>query len=191
MANPLRTSHPSTPILTPPAPARVISTPAPTFVPTKAIAHWTALAVGGAFLLIALVGFALPEFMGTHLSAVHNWIHLISGAAAIAIGLNAQASTARRFCFGFGAAYGLLGLAGFAFGQPGILRMGEVWMEESQVLRVIPGVFELGMNDHILHALLAIVLLAGATACWIASLKAKETKRSVIELPDESRRIAD
>ena len=52
--------------------------------------------LGGALLLVVgLLGFAVPGFMGMHLSALHNVVFLLSGAAAIYFGLKAT-PTRRR-----------------------------------------------------------------------------------------------
>jgi hypothetical protein len=107
--------------------------------------------IGGILLILAgLVGFAAPSLMGMHLSTAHNIVHLVSGAIALYFGLKATPASARAFCIVFGAAYGLLGLIGFAAGGPGY------------TLTLIPGELVLGTMDHVVHVLLgAIFLIAG------------------------------
>ena len=42
--------------------------------------------LGVVFILVGLVGFVSPGFLGTHLSTTHNLVHLISGAVALYFG---------------------------------------------------------------------------------------------------------
>lgn len=107
--------------------------------------------LGIVFLLVGVVGFFLPSFLGAHLSPAHNAVHLISGALALYLGLKGSLRAARAFCLVFGSVYGLLGIAGFLLGAP-----------DTHLLNVLPGTLELGTMDHIVHiALGAIFLLAG------------------------------
>src|SRR5207249_8740809 len=72
---------------------------------------------GGALLVVVgLLGFAAPGFMGMHLSVLHNVLLLSSGALAIYFGLRATPVAARTFSLVFGMLYGLLGMAGFVAG---------------------------------------------------------------------------
>ena len=106
--------------------------------------------LGVVFLLVGLAGFAMPTLLGAHLSLAHNVVHLVSGAAALYLGLKGSEDAARSFCWVFGAVYLLLGLAGFVAGE-GADRM----------LAVIPGTLELGTVDHVIHVLLGAVFLVG------------------------------
>lgn len=104
---------------------------------------------GGALLVVVgLLGFAAPGFMGLHLSVVHNVVLVLSGAAAIYFGLLATPAAARTFCMVFGAAYGLLGLAGFVAGGPGY------------TFTIIPGALVLGPMDHLIHLILGVIFLS-------------------------------
>src|SRR6266540_4659175 len=104
---------------------------------------------GGAFLVgVGLLGFAVPGFMGLHLSALHNVAFLLSGAMAIYFGLKATPAAARTFCVVFGAVYGLLGLAGFVAGGLG------------HAVTIIPGALVLGTMDHLVHLILGAIFLA-------------------------------
>jgi hypothetical protein len=108
-----------------------------------------ATAFGGAFLvLLGLVGFVVPGFLGMHLSALHNVLHLLSGAAAIYFGLKTSEAAGRTFCVVFGALYGLLGLAGFVAGGPDF------------TFTIIPGALVLGTMDHLVHLILGAVFLS-------------------------------
>src|SRR5688500_17766718 len=80
------------------------------------MAKTIATILGIVFILVGLVGFAAPNLMGAHFSTAHNVIHLVSGAAALYLGLAGSLSAAKMFCLAFGAVYLLLGLAGFVIG---------------------------------------------------------------------------
>jgi hypothetical protein len=104
---------------------------------------------GGAFLVVVgLLGFAAPDFMGMHLSVVHNVVLLLSGALAIYFGLLATQAAAGTFCMVFGAVYSLLGLAGFVVGGP------------AYTYTIIPGALVLGTMDHLVHLILGVVFLS-------------------------------
>lgn len=120
--------------------------------------------LGAAFILIGVLGFLLPNLLGTHLSLAHNVVHLVSGGAALYFGLAGTLAGARLFAFVFGATYFLLGVVGFLFGGttiglPPHLMAGGV---NEHMLRLIPGVLEFGTMDHIVHLLIGAAFLAGA-----------------------------
>jgi uncharacterized membrane protein HdeD (DUF308 family) len=104
---------------------------------------------GGAFLVVVgLLGFAAPGFMGMHLSALHNILLIFSGVWAIYFALKATEAAARSFCLVLGAVYGLLGLAGFVAGGP------------NHTFTIIPGALVLGTMDHVVHLVLGTVFLS-------------------------------
>ena len=105
---------------------------------------------GIVFIVVGLVGFAIPDLLGTHLSLAHNVIHLVSGAAALYLGLKGTEAAARTFCRVFGAVYLLLGVVGFLLGTG-----------DDRLFTVIPGQLELGTMDHVIHVLLGAVFLVG------------------------------
>jgi hypothetical protein len=119
--------------------------------------------LGVVFLLVGLVGFVSPGFLGTHLSVVHNLVHLISGAVALYLGFAGTLSAARLFCIVFGLVYLLLAICGFLLGSDqvptvaGMASMGH----DSKLWKVIPGQLELGTMDHVVHVLLAVLFLIG------------------------------
>jgi len=126
------------------------------------MAKTIATLLGVAFILVGLVGFISPGFLGTHLSTTHNLVHLISGAVSLYIGLKGTLASARLFCLVFGVVYGLLGVAGFLFGGSGQHTISGIEHgTDSRLLAVIPGALELGSMDHTIHILLGIVYLAG------------------------------
>jgi hypothetical protein len=109
--------------------------------------------IGGIVLIGAgLLGFLVPGFMGMHLTAAHNLVHLVSGAVALYFGLKGTLTAARTFCIAFGALYGLLGLAGFVAGGA------------DHTLTLIPGQLVLGTMDHVVHLIVGAVFLAVAFA---------------------------
>ena len=107
--------------------------------------------LGVVFILVGLVGFVSPGFLGTHLSTTHNLVHLISGAVALYFGFAGTLSAARLFCIVFGIVYALLGVAGFALGT------GEDRMFEALASLGL----HLGTMDHLVHILLGVVFLIG------------------------------
>jgi hypothetical protein len=128
------------------------------------MAKTVATLLGAVFILVGLIGFVMPGFLGTHLSLAHNLVHIISGAIALYLGLKGTLSAARAFCLAFGAVYLLLGVAGFLLGGSGQHTVAGVPAghgTDSRLLAVIPGSLELGSVDHIIHVLLGIVFLAG------------------------------
>ena len=113
------------------------------------MAKTIATILGVVFILVGLLGFVMPGVLGMHLNTTHNLVHLISGAAALYLGLAGTLSAARMFCLVFGAVYLLLGLVGFAMGT------GEDRMFN------VGDLLHLGTMDHIVHILLGIVFLIG------------------------------
>lgn len=119
--------------------------------------------LGVVFLIVGLAGFAAPGLLGTHLSLLHNIIHIASGAIALYLGFAGTLSAARMFCIVFGAVYLLLGVLGFALGAPAAPTVaGMTGMpSDPNLWKVIPGQLEFGRMDHIFHLLLGILFLIG------------------------------
>jgi hypothetical protein len=115
------------------------------------MAKTIATILGVAFILVGIIGFVSPGFLGTHLSTTHNLVHIISGAVALYFGLSASLSAARTFDIVFGIVYALLGVCGFALGS-GPDRMFEALSSLG---------LHLGTMDHIVHILLGVVFLIG------------------------------
>ena len=129
------------------------------------MAKTVATILGAAFILVGLIGFVMPGFLGTHLSLAHNLVHIISGAVALYFGLAGTLSGARAFCLAFGAVYLLLGIVGFLIGGGGqhtVAGVPAAHGTDSRLLAVIPGTLELGTMDHVVHVLLGLVFLIGA-----------------------------
>jgi hypothetical protein len=125
----------------------------------KKIALW----LGVGFLLVGLAGFAAPTLFGAHLSVAHNLVHLVTGAVSLWFGTRGTLAGARAFALAFGAVYVLLGVAGFVFGTTTGVSFQST-TSETNLLRVIPGVLELGTSDHVIHILLGGVYLVAALA---------------------------
>lgn len=115
------------------------------------MAKTIATILGVAFILVGIIGFISPGFLGTHLSTTHNLVHLISGAVALYFGLAGTLSAARMFDIVFGIVYALLGVCGFLLGS-GPDRMFEALSSLG---------LHLGTMDHIVHILLGVVFLIG------------------------------
>ena len=115
------------------------------------MAKTIATILGAGFLLVGIIGFIAPDFMGMHLSTAHNVVHLVSGALALWIGIAGSYGAARSFCFFFGLVYGLLGVLGFLMGTG-----------PDRMFTIIPDQLMLGRMDHIIHIVLGGVFLIGA-----------------------------
>ena len=75
--------------------------------------------MGVVFLLAGVLGFAMPNLLGFHLTTVHNIIHIATGAVAAYLGFAGTYGAARTFCIAFGAVYLALGVLGFV--APGVV----------------------------------------------------------------------
>ncbi len=134
-----------------------------TYVSTRTMTQRVCITLGFIFIAIGLLGIIVPGFMGMHLSMAHNFIHLISGVLALWSGYADESRKAYNFCIGFGALYGILGISGFVFGEPGYPGVGHMEADEN-LLRIIPNVLEFGGSDHIVHIVLSGVFLITAYA---------------------------
>ena len=112
--------------------------------------------LGAAFLLVGLLGFVVPGFLGAHLTPAHNVIHLVSGGLALYFGLSGTLAAARLFNIVFGSVYGLLGFIGFIAGQTGASPLHGM---DSRILEIIPGVLVLGTTDHAIHIVVGVVFV--------------------------------
>ena len=142
------------------------------------MAKTIATLLGAVFILVGIVGFIVPGFLGTHLSMAHNVIHLVSGAVSLYIGMKGTLSQARLFCLVFGAVYGLLGIVGFLAGSQGSPTGGHPGPADDRLLRVIPGTLELGTVDHVIHILLGVIFLIGGLMTKAALDRAVDDRRS-------------
>lgn len=125
---------------------------------TRTATQKMCIGMGYLFLVIGLAGIVLPGMLGMHLSMMHNFIHLGSGALALWSGYADNPRKAYNFCIGFGGIYGILGVAGFIFGEPGYPGVGHMEADEN-LLRIIPNVLEFGAADHTIHIFISAVFL--------------------------------
>jgi Domain of unknown function (DUF4383) len=108
-----------------------------------------AILFGIVFLLVGVLGF-VPGITTTgqmllgifHVNAVHNIVHLLSGAVALITGLTSTAA-ARMYFRVFGIVYALVAILGFFIGNGLLL-----------------GLISNNMADTWLHVLIALVALA-------------------------------
>jgi hypothetical protein len=105
--------------------------------------------LGIATLLMGVIGFVVPHFMGLHLTPVHNLIHLATGAIASWVGFGGSFASCRTFCRIFGAVYGLVALLGFL--APAVLsrildhpRLGAAELMPDNLLHVVITLCALG-----------------------------------------------
>jgi hypothetical protein len=129
---------------------------------TNVMVTKTATFGGALMVVVGLLGFAVPSFMGLHLSALHNVLLLLSGAAAIYFGVKATPVAARAFCLVFGMLYGLLGVAGFVVGGMDF------------ALTIIPGALVLGTMDHLFHLIMGATFLVVG---WVERITAVPVTR--------------
>ena len=115
------------------------------------MAKTIATLLGAVLLLVGIIGFVSPGFLGTHLTLSHNIVHILTGAISLYFGLSASLAAARTFCILFGVVYGLLGICGYLLGS-GPDRMFEALAALG---------LHLGTMDHIVHILLGVLYLIG------------------------------
>jgi len=81
------------------------------------MAKTVATVLGIGFLLIGVIGFFAPSFLGMHLMLGHSVVHLATGAISLFLGLKGSLGAAKTFGIVFGIVYMLLGVAGFLAGE--------------------------------------------------------------------------
>ncbi|HEV7394997.1 MAG TPA: DUF4383 domain-containing protein [Pyrinomonadaceae bacterium] len=105
--------------------------------------------LGLVLLLVGLLGFThVLDSLGAHVGpgyATHNLVHIVSGVLALYFGFAGSLSSARAFCFAFGAVYLLLGVVGLAKGDLNI-----------PAIKLV-----LGHVDHLIHIVVGIGFLGG------------------------------
>ncbi|QDK43686.1 hypothetical protein DOM22_00125 [Bdellovibrio sp. ZAP7] len=126
----------------------------------KTFAQETSVFVGTALVVFSLLGFVVDNLLGAHLSPAHNVIHLVAGALLVWFGFSSE-QKAKKCSLIFGAFYAVLGVLGFMVGTPGMPSVGNLVRDDSLWL-VVPEHLELGSTDHLIHLLLAAVLIGGA-----------------------------
>lgn len=114
------------------------------------MAKTIATIVGAVFILVGIVGFVAPNFLGAHLGTSHNIVHLVSGAVSLYLGMKGTIDQARTFCLVFGIVYGLLGVVGFIAGN------GPDRMLNIDALGLM-----FGTVDHVIHIVIGVLYLIG------------------------------
>lgn len=106
-----------------------------------------AVVFGAVLLLVGVLGFvpaATPDdhLLGLfHVNALHNVIHLLSGAVALGVGLSSDKGSRYYFQI-FGVVYALVAVLGFVYGDKAIL-----------------GLVSNNMADTLLHVVIALSAL--------------------------------
>lgn len=141
--------------------------------PGISYARQVCLFMGVILFSVGLIGFVMDNFLGAHLSYVHNVIHVVSGLLAIGFGYYGL-QAAKNFSYTFGVIYGLLGVAGFIVGTQGLSTVGHIG-EDRFLWKIRPEVLEFGTTDHIIHLLVAGIFIAGAM--YVSKRKPKASLR--------------
>lgn len=128
--------------------------------------------IGIVFIIVGIAGFVKHDLMDTHLSTVHNVVHLVSGAAALYFGTKGSLAQAKLFALVFGIVYLGLGAAGFFAGTPGGPGEGVPGPADDRMLKVLPGMLELGTRDHIIHIAIGALFILAALATRASAKRA-------------------
>ena len=134
--------------------------------------------VGALLFVIGLAGILFPAFAGLHLSSPYSTIMATSGAILLYNGYKNNSRDAFMTCLFFTIFFGLHAVAGWVFGTPGIPTLGYI-QQDPVLISIIPGLHELGRNDHILNTVLALVLLGG-TIDWFRRNSQKGHRKETI-----------
>lgn len=118
------------------------------------------IALGCFMIILGLSGILNPAFMGMHLSAMHSLVLTGGGILSIWAAIKSF-RTAYLVNVGLSIFFALHAIAGFLLGEPGTPNVGYN-APDDLLLKIAPGFLELGMVDHIVHALLAIFFFTGA-----------------------------
>lgn len=142
--------------------------------------------VGVLLVIIGLAGLLNSSFAGLHLGSLYSTIIAVSGGLLLYNGYNDNSRDSFVCCLGFSIFYGLHAIIGWIFGTPGMPRVGYASLDPDLV-RIIPGIHEIGKHDHVLNTILALVLAGGAFDWWRRSTKQKSVMRVIREFIDDHR----
>ncbi len=123
-----------------------------------------AIVFGVVFLLVGILGFipaATPDhkLLGLFMvGGIHNIIHLLSGAVAIAAAMSSE-KYAQLYFRVFGTVYALVTVIGF--------------LQKGSVL----GIFPVNMADNFLHLVLAVAILAVGFAVPLSATSSRPVAR--------------
>lgn len=130
------------------------------------MANFAATIMGVLFIVIGIAGFIFNNLLGAHLTLMHNIIHLVSGIASVYIGATSSRYAAKLFCFVFGISYLSLAVFGYWLGynhmETYLPKGAEDNAYNQDMFHVIPGVFELGVMDHLIHVVIGAVYIVAA-----------------------------
>jgi hypothetical protein len=121
--------------------------------------------VGFLLFILGLCGILFSGFAGLHLSSLYSTLIAVSGGFLLYTGYSNRSRDAFLCCLICTIFYGLHAIAGWAFGSPGVPNIGLEKLDPKWI-QIIPGIHELGKNDHVLNTILAFVLLGGAIDWW-------------------------
>lgn len=121
------------------------------------------MTMGWVLVILGVLGFMAPGFLGMHLSVAHSTLQLFFGVLSLIFGLSEKSGPAYTFSWIFGAFYVLLGIAGFFFGSMGFPTVGNLLHEERFLWSIAPNVLEFAANDHIIHILIGAIF-------WVPAL---------------------
>lgn len=147
----------------------------------KNLTQTISLLVGIGLVILALCGFMFPAFAGLHLSAAFSFTALTVGILLFWNGYKSyRARDAFLTCLAFAIFFGCLSLFGFILGTPGTPTIGYT-VPDPLLIQVIPGLIELGRNDHIFNAVLSLILFGGAIDWWRRFKQAGASAFSTLE----------
>ena len=144
------------------------------------------LIVGFLLFVMGLSGLLWSGFAGLHLGPIYSLLISISGALLFYNGYNNNSRDAYICCLAFSIFYGLHALGGWIFGDTGVPRIGNETVDPL-LIRIIPGIHELGKHDHVLNTILAIVLAGGAFDWRRRNQDRRSVMRVIREFLDEHR----
>lgn len=120
------------------------------------------LLVGAGLFILGLCGLLFNAFAGLHLSEVHSVIIAVSGVILFYNGYWKDDSYVAFYCcLSFGIFFGALAVFGFVLGSQGVPNVGFQKLDPFHWV-IIENYQELGKADHVLNAVLSIVLMGGA-----------------------------
>lgn len=136
----------------------------------RTVARTSATMLGIFLLALGAGGLVNPGYAGMHLNLAHTLVLIVSGAASFYIGLAGSSLRASLFCLGMGAFYTLLAAAGYFLGAEGEHTVAGISHgTDTHLLRIIPGVLEVAIRDHILHIGIGGLYLAVGIFGWFGS----------------------
>ena len=134
------------------------------------------LLVGAALFILGLCGLLFNAFAGLHLSELHSLIIAFSGIVLFYQGYWQDDTYAAFYCcLGFGLFFGLMSVIGFTFGQEGIPNVGFQRLDPYHLV-IWKNHQELGKADHVLNAIISIILMGGALD-WSRRHEQKQKRR--------------